>query len=69
MIRNGMRVYIKPEWQDPGDVGLEFYACSDEDQGRVDIIPGNIGLPFPPIQTVSTYMLEEGTVDEGIDRM
>ena len=58
MIRKGDRVFIKPEWQDPGDADFKWVALTNERDGRVDISPSDIGLVYPPIQTVLVSMLE-----------
>lgn len=56
-IQRGDRVILRPEWRDPGDETLGWIACDDEEKGRVTIMPINLGLPFPPRQTVKTDML------------
>jgi len=58
MIKKGDTVKIKPEYQDAGDENFTWVACDDESKGRVTISPVNIGLEFPPQQTVTTDMLE-----------
>jgi len=57
MIRQGDKVRIKWEWQDPGDEEIEFIAIEDEDGGRVSI-RAMLGWPIDPIQRVSVDMLE-----------
>jgi hypothetical protein len=54
MIMRGDRVEILPEFRDQGDEGFVWIAVSNEEKGRVDISPVNIGLPIPPVQTVYT---------------
>jgi hypothetical protein len=52
MIRRGDRVEILPEFRDEGDEAFVWIAVSDEDKGRVDISPVDIGLAIQPVQTV-----------------
>ncbi len=57
MIRKGQQVWIKPEYQDPGDEDYTFIALEDEDGGRV-LIEGDIpGMRILPTQRLSTHML------------
>lgn len=65
MIHKGDKIRIKAEWMDPGDDQFDWVACDDESKGRVTIMPTNMGLTFPPIQTVEVRMVEkcEGTTD------
>lgn len=57
MIRAGQRVWIKPEWQDPGDDRFQWFAIEDACGDRVRIRPEGTGLPLPPIYKVQTFML------------
>lgn len=56
MIRKGDRVYVRPEFQDPGDSEITFLAVEDEDGGRVKIM-AKLGMPIEPTQVVETRML------------
>ncbi len=58
MIRKGQRVWIRPEWQDPGDDGYEWTAMEAEDGGRVLIQPLIPGMGILPCQVVNVAMLE-----------
>lgn len=60
MICKGDRVAIKPEYQDPGDTDFVWYACDNEEKGRVTITPRGTMLTVAPQQTVPVYMLEKG---------
>lgn len=53
----GQRVFIRPEWQDPGDDAFTWICTEDADGGRVSISPVDIGLPIPPVNRVSVAML------------
>lgn len=57
-IRKGMKLRIKPEWQDEGDDEFEWIAIEDEDGGRVRISPLGTGLNITPNQVVTTDMVE-----------
>ena len=57
MIKEGDRVFIKPEWQDKGDAELEWRAIENEDGGRVKISPVMPNLPLPPVYVVRTDWL------------
>jgi hypothetical protein len=61
MIRKGDTVRIKPQWQDEGDFRFRWVALSDENHGYLDIGPVDTGLPYPPIYSVTTDMLEGET--------
>jgi hypothetical protein len=53
LICRGDKVEILPQFRDAGDEEFVWIAISDEEKGRVDISPINIGLAITPIQTVS----------------
>jgi len=57
MLKKGDRVSILPEYQDKGDNLYVWAVVGDEEKGRVDISPVNIGLPLIPIETVPSYMV------------
>jgi len=57
MIKQGERVYIKPEWQDKGDDKLTWQAVEDEDGGRVKISPIDTGLKVAPVTVALTAWL------------
>lgn len=59
MIKKGDTVTINDGWIDSGDVAYTWIAVSDEEKGRVDIMPINTGLAFPPISTVQHYMVSK----------
>lgn len=58
MIRKGQQVWIKPEYQDPGDDDYIWTALEDEDGERVLIEADIPGMHLLPTQVVSTDMLE-----------
>lgn len=60
MIRKGDRITIKPKYQDPGDTEFVWYACDDEEKGRVTITPLGTTLTLAPRQTVRVGILEKG---------
>jgi hypothetical protein len=68
-IRKGDRVRIRPEWQDEGDEEFSWIATEDEDGGRVSISPLNSGLSIPPVQRVTTEMIERVAPDEDDARL
>ena len=57
-IKQGDRVRIRPEWQDPGDDEFAWEALEDEDGGRVCIAPMMADLQFLPHYVVTTAMIE-----------
>jgi hypothetical protein len=57
VIKRGDRVRIKPDWADPGDDEIVFFAVDDESEGRVSIM-AMLGLAINPIQVVTTEMVE-----------
>jgi hypothetical protein len=59
MICKGDRVEILPEYRDEGDERFTWVAVSDEDKGRLDISPIDIGLPILPVQTVRVEMVRK----------
>lgn len=59
MIKKGDKVKINDGWVDSGDDGFTWIAASDEEKGRLDIMPTNTGLAFPPISTVQHYMVSK----------
>ena len=64
MIHAGDRVFIKPQWQDPGDEVLHWVARCDEADGRVDISAEELRrFAIWPRQTVHTYMLDTKPTD------
>ncbi len=66
MITKGQRVWIRPEWQDPGDDDYEWTAMEDEDGGRVLIQPRIPGMGVWPTQVINVAMLE--TTNSGKDK-
>ena len=58
MIKANDQVFIKAEFQDPGDEQLTWFALEDEDGGRVLITPTNLDMGIRPTYKVPTYMLE-----------
>jgi len=59
MICKGDRVEILAEYRDEGDEHFTWVAVSDEDKGRLDISPIDIGLPILPVQTVRVEMVRK----------
>jgi len=57
MIRKGDQVWILPEWQDVGDDSYTWIAVTDEEGGRVEIMPSNFEFAFAPVHDVLTTML------------
>jgi len=57
MIRKGQQVWIKPEYQDPGDEDYVWTALEDENGGRVLIEAGVPGMRILPTQRLGTDML------------
>ena len=56
-IKAGQQVHIKPEWQDPGDDKLRWFAVDDTSKGRVTIT-ADLGLPINPTQVVNVEWLK-----------
>ncbi len=56
-IKRGDTVTILNEFQDPGDDTFQWQAVSDEDGGRIDIMPIGTNLSIPPICTVKAAWL------------
>ncbi len=52
MYKRGDLIEILKEFQDEGDDKFEWRVVGDEEKGRVDISPVNIGLRFVPVNTV-----------------
>jgi hypothetical protein len=57
MIKKGDRVFVKKEYQDPGDDCFQWIACEDEDGGRVLVSTVALGS-IHPTGVFHTYMLE-----------
>lgn len=53
-ILKGDSIRINPEFQDDGDNKFKWVALWDEENGRVDITPIDIGLNILPVYTVET---------------
>ena len=53
-IKKGDTVRIHAEFQDQGDDKFTWVALCDEEKGRVDISPVDIGLNILPVYTVKT---------------
>lgn len=49
MIRKGDIVEILSAFRDPGDQEFTWVALSDEEKGRVDIQPVDIGMRIRPV--------------------
>ena len=62
MIKKGDRVWLRPEWQDPGEERYTYVAVSDEHDGRVDIQATNFEYRLPPINTVRVEWLKDNTM-------
>ena len=59
----GQLVTLVPEYQDNNEIPM-WVTMDDEERGRISISPLNSGLNFPPIQTVTTDMLQLPTTGE-----
>jgi len=57
-LKKGERIRIKPEWQEEGDADLEWFACDDEENGRVGIFTPMPEMAIQPWQCVSAHMVE-----------
>ncbi|MBI1347130.1 hypothetical protein GC163_12670 [bacterium] len=57
-IRKGDRIRIRPEWQDPGDDKFVWFACEDEDGGRV-LVECHNGMNIIPTQVVKVEWIEK----------
>ena len=66
MIKKGDEVEILPEFQDAGDHKFRWVSLEDEEKGRVDICPVDIGLAIKPRYTVLTSQIRK--VDSETDR-
>jgi hypothetical protein len=51
------RVRFLPEFAGE-DTGTYLVVTEDEGKGRIDVTPEACSLPIPPIETVSTDMVE-----------
>ena len=56
-FRKGDRVEILPEFQDAGDSEFAWVVLDDEEKGRVDISPVDIGMRIKPRYTVLTSQI------------
>ncbi|MES2242112.1 MAG: hypothetical protein V4639_04490 [Pseudomonadota bacterium] len=54
MFKQGDIVKILEEFQDPGDDTLTWVVQDDEEKGRVDLVPLEVGGAIKPIYTVKT---------------
>lgn len=61
MFKKGDRVEILKEFQDPGDENFIWIVQGDEEKGRVDIAPANIGLEIQPLYVVQTHWIKLAT--------
>lgn len=52
MIQAGTKIEILPEFQDAGDADYDWFAVSDEENGRITISPVIPGLRINPQQVV-----------------
>ncbi len=52
MIQKGDIVEILQAFRDPGDEQFTWVALSDEEKGRVDIQPVDIGMQIRPVYTL-----------------
>lgn len=59
MIRKGQQVFIKPEYQDPGDADFIWIATEDQDCDRINIMPIDCPMTIKPISRVDVYMLDQ----------
>lgn len=57
MIHKGDTVEILPAFRDPGDESFTWMALTDEEKGRVDIQPVDIGMNIRPIYTLRSDQL------------
>ncbi|SMP42403.1 hypothetical protein SAMN06265222_101777 [Neorhodopirellula lusitana] len=57
MIKAGMAVKIKKEYQDDGDEKIVFIAVDNEEKGRVTI-QAQLGMTINPTQVVKVEWLE-----------
>lgn len=57
-IKQGQRVYLKPEWQDEGDDGVTFVAAADQYADGFLLIRAELGMRINPTQTVAPDMIE-----------
>ena len=64
MIKQGDRVYIKPEWQDAGDESIEFIAVEilDSQENKILVSDRNSTMYIVP-----TFLLTGKMID--FDRM
>lgn len=58
MFKRGDHVEILPDFQDQGDDGFTWIVLNDEEKGRVDITPINIGMEVKPIYTVKVEQIK-----------
>ncbi len=64
MISKGQQVFLKREWQDPGDDKFTWIAVEDQAGDRVMISPdpfmgaNGLVMAIRPIQNVDVRMLE-----------
>ena len=64
MIKQGDRVYIKPEWQDAGDESIEFIAVEILDSQEIKILVSDRNSSM---YIVPTFLLTGKMID--FDRM
>lgn len=57
-IKKGDRVHIKKEYQDEGDDKYTWHAVSDEEKGRVDVVPTDHPMQIKPKYTMQRDWLE-----------
>ena len=54
MFKRGDIVEMLEEFQDPGDDTLTWIVQADEEKGRVDLVPDEVGGTIKPMYTVKT---------------
>lgn len=54
MFKRGDIVEMLEEFQDPGDDTLTWVVQADEEKGRVDLVPLEVGGAIKPLYTVKT---------------
>lgn len=61
MFKRGDIVEMLEEFQDPGDDTLTWVVQADEEKGRVDLVPLEVGGAIKPLYTVKTDWIRIAT--------
>lgn len=62
MFKRGDQVELLERHRDPGDETFTWVVVGDEERGRVDIMPVDLGLDFKPLYTVHAEWIRHASV-------